>query len=88
VQKKTPLTAAEKLKLILVGGFEVAIIIAVATAVAMWKIISSPLLPLRCLNTEVSFQNGSKNHQIGGVLPLYRGNDSVIMRSDEGMKVA
>ena len=56
VQKKTPLTAAENLKLILVCGFEVAIIIAVARAVAMCKIISSPPLALRLVNTKVSFQ--------------------------------
>jgi hypothetical protein len=74
-QKKTPFTAAENLKLMLVGGFEVAITIAVASAaVAMWRIIlSSPPLALRLVNTKVSFQNDNKNHQNGGVLPLYGG---------------
>jgi hypothetical protein len=80
-QKKTPFTAAENLKLMLVGGFEVAITIAVASAaVAMWRIIlSSPPLALRLVNTKVSFQNDNKNRQNGGVLPLYRGGGSVIM---------
>jgi hypothetical protein len=79
-QKKTPFTAAENLKLLLMGGFEVAITIAVASAaVAMWKIILSSPPTLRHLNAKVSFQNDNKNRQNGGVLPLYRGKGSVIM---------
>jgi hypothetical protein len=69
-------------------GLEVAIINAVASAVAMCKIILRHHYHLEVLNMKVTFQNASENHQNGGVLHLYCGNDSVIMLSGKGRQVA